>query len=88
MKLKAKHILVEHEYEARDILKKLNEGKSFEQLAQDFSLCGSSVSGGDLGEFSKGMMVSSFEKALLQLQKDEISGVVKTQFGFHIIKRL
>lgn len=88
MKLKAKHILVEHEYEARDILKKLNEGKSFEQLAQDFSLCGSSVSGGDLGEFSKGMMVASFEKALLQLQKDEISGVVKTQFGFHIIKRL
>ncbi len=88
MKLKAKHILVTHEYEARDILKKLNEGKSFEQLAQDFSLCGSSVSGGDLGEFSKGMMVSSFEKALLQLQKDEISGVVKTQFGFHIIKRL
>ncbi len=88
MKLKAKHILVTHEYEARDILKKLDEGKSFEQLAQDFSLCGSSISGGDLGEFSKGMMVSSFEKALLQLQKDEVSGVVKTQFGFHIIKRL
>ncbi|MFY7991723.1 MAG: peptidylprolyl isomerase [Bacteriovoracaceae bacterium] len=88
MKLKAKHILVTHEYEARDILKKLDEGKSFEQLAQDFSLCGSSMSGGDLGEFSKGMMVSSFEKALLQLQKDEVSGVVKTQFGFHIIKRL
>lgn len=88
MKLRAKHILVTHEYEAKDILKKLDEGKSFEQLAQDFSLCGSSVNGGDLGEFSKGMMVASFEKALLQLQKDEISGVVKTQFGFHIIKRL
>lgn len=88
MKLRAKHILVTHEYEAKDILKKLDEGKKFEQLAQDFSLCGSSVNGGDLGEFSKGMMVASFEKALLQLQKDEVSGVVKTQFGFHIIKRL
>lgn len=88
MKLRAKHILVTHEYEAKDILKKLDEGKKFEQLAQDFSLCGSSVNGGDLGEFSKGMMVASFEKALLQLQKDETSGVVKTQFGFHIIKRL
>ena len=88
MKLKAKHILVSHEYEAKDILKKLEEGKSFEQLAQDFSLCGSSVTGGDLGEFSKGMMVPSFEKALLALKPNEISGVVKTQFGFHIIKRL
>ncbi len=88
MKLKAKHILVTHEYEANDILKKLKEGKTFEDLARDFSLCGSAASGGDLGEFSKGMMVPSFEKALLALTPNEISGVVKTQFGFHIIKRL
>jgi parvulin-like peptidyl-prolyl isomerase len=88
MKLKAKHILVDHEYEARDILKKLEGGKSFEQLAKDFSTCGSASDGGDLGEFSKGMMVPAFEKALLLLKTDEISGVVKTQFGFHIIKRL
>ena len=88
MKLKAKHILVSHEYEAKDILKKIEEGKSFEQLAQDFSLCGSSVMGGDLGEFPKGAMVPSFEKALLALKPNEISGIVKTQFGFHLIKRL
>ncbi len=88
MKLKAKHILVTHEFEAKDILKKLSEGVSFEKLAEDFSLCGSSVNGGDLGEFSKGMMVASFEKALLALRPNEISGIVKTQFGFHIIKRL
>lgn len=88
MKLKARHILVSYEYEARDLLKKLEEGKSFEELARDFSLCGSAPVGGDLGEFSKGMMVPAFEKALLDLKPGEISGVVKTQFGFHLIQRL
>lgn len=88
MKLKAKHILVEHEYEAKDLLKKLGDGKSFEELAKDFSQCSSASQGGDLGEFSKGMMVPAFEKALLLLKPDEISGIVRTQFGYHIIKRL
>lgn len=88
MKLKAKHILVQHEYEAKDILKKISEGKKFEDLAKDFSLCSSASQGGDLGEFSKGMMVPAFEKALLTLQTEGISAPVKTQFGFHIIKRL
>lgn len=88
MKLKAKHILVSHEYEAKDLLKKLQDGKSFEDLAKDFSLCSSAANGGDLGEFSQGMMVAPFEKALLQLKPNEISGIVKTQFGFHLIKRL
>lgn len=88
MILKAKHILVTHEYEAKDILKKLEQGESFEKLARDFSLCGSAQNGGDLGTFKKGMMVAPFEKALLQLAPGEISGVVRTQFGHHIIKRL
>ena len=88
MKLKAKHILVTHEYEAKDLLKKLQDGKSFEQLAKDFSLCSSAADGGDLGEFGPGMMVAPFEKALLQLKPNEVSGIVKTQFGFHLIKRL
>lgn len=88
MKLKAKHILVTHEYEAKDLLKKLQDGKSFEELAKDFSLCSSAADGGDLGEFSPGMMVAPFEKALMLLKPNEISGVVKTQFGFHLIKRL
>ncbi len=88
MKLKAKHILVDHEYEAKDILRKMSDGKTFEQLAKDFSLCNSASDGGDLGEFSKGMMVPAFEKAVLTLKENEISGIVKTQFGYHIIKRL
>lgn len=53
MKLKASHILLRHEYEAKDILKKLEEGKPFEELARDFSICPSSSRGGDLGEFPK-----------------------------------
>lgn len=88
MKLKAKHILVSHEYEAKDLQKKLNDGKTFEELARDFSLCSTGADGGDLGEFSKGMMVPPFEKALLRLKENEISDLVKTQFGYHLIKRL
>ncbi len=83
----AKHILVEQEYEARDILKKLEMGESFEKLARDFSRCGSASQGGDLGEFSQGMMVKPFESAVLKLHVGEISDLVPTQFGYHIIKR-
>jgi peptidyl-prolyl cis-trans isomerase C len=59
-KLRAKHILVEHQFEADDLVKKLSEGKTFEELAADFSQCPSGKDGGDLGEFSKGMMVKPF----------------------------
>ena len=88
MILKAKHILIRHEYEAKDILKSLKEGKKFEELARDFSICPSASRGGDLGEFPKGRMIPAFEKALLQLKENEISGLIRTQFGYHIIKRL
>jgi len=86
-KLKASHILVKHEYEAKDLLKKLSDGKSFEELAKDFSLCPSSRNGGDLGEFQKGRMVAAFEKALVALKPGEVSGVIRTQFGYHLIRR-
>lgn len=88
MILKAKHILVRHEYEGKDVLRKLSEGESFEKLAKDFSICPSSSQGGSLGEFPRGRMIPAFERALMQLKENEISGLVKTQFGFHIIKRL
>lgn len=86
--MRAKHILVTHEYEAKDILKKLSQGESFEKLASDFSICSSAKNGGDLGEFPKGRMIPAFEKALLAMKPDQISGIVRTQFGYHIIKRL
>ncbi len=86
--LRAQHILVAHEYEAKDIQRKLLQGVSFESLASDFSLCPSARQGGNLGEFPKGRMVPAFEKALLKLSPGEISPIVRTSFGYHLIKRL
>ncbi len=83
----ASHILVEKEYEAQDVLKKLSEGNSFESLAKAYSTCPSGRDGGDLGSFGKGQMVAEFEKAAFALQPGEVSGPVRTQFGYHIIKR-
>lgn len=88
MKITALHILVNHEYEVIDLQKKLAEGASFEDLARDFSECPSGKDGGNLGEFGKGMMVPSFEKAAFQLLPGQVSEVVRTQFGFHLIKRI
>lgn len=87
-KITAAHILVEQEYEIKDLEKKLAEGSSFESLAKDFSKCPSGRSGGNLGEFGKGMMVKPFETAAFSLKVGEVSHAVKTQFGYHLIKRL
>lgn len=86
-KVKAKHILVENEYEAQDILKKLEEGKTFEEMAQKFSKCPSGQRGGDLGEFGRGRMVPDFEEAAFALQVNQVSAPVKTRFGYHLIYR-
>lgn len=85
--MRAQHILVEHAYQIEDIQKKLNEGVSFESLAQKFSLCPSKKQGGDLGEFRKGQMVQAFEDVAFALAVGETSGPVRTRFGFHIIRR-
>lgn len=85
--INASHILVDHEHEAQDLLKKIKEGKSFEELAKQFSKCPSGKEGGDLGNFGKGQMVKPFETAAFALKVGEVSGPVKTQFGYHLIKR-
>lgn len=85
--LSASHILVKQEYEAKDILKKLESGETFEKLAEDFSLCSSSKHQGHLGIFAPKQMVPAFEQALLLLKDGEISKPVRTQFGYHIIRR-
>lgn len=86
-KIRCAHILVAKFTEAQEILDKLKKGESFAKLAQERSLDGSRKRGGDLGYFGRGMMVKEFEKAAFALQKGQISEVVKTQFGYHIIKR-
>ena len=87
MKIKARHILVEQQFEAEDLIKKMAEGKTFEELAQTFSKCPSGKRGGDLGEFGKGRMVPSFEEAAFALGVNEVSPPVRTQFGYHLIQR-
>ncbi len=84
--IKASHILVKTEKEAKDILTQLKSGGKFEELAQKNSIDSSSAKGGDLGWFGKGNMVPAFEKAALALKEGQISDVVKSDFGFHIIK--
>lgn len=86
-KISAQHILVDQKFEAEDILKKLEQGEDFCELAKNFSTCGSAQDGGNLGEFGKGMMVPDFEKAAFALSVGETSGIVSTRFGHHIIKR-
>ncbi|CBW25869.1 peptidyl-prolyl cis-trans isomerase [Halobacteriovorax marinus SJ] len=85
--ISAQHILVDHEYEITDLLKKIEEGKTFEELARDYSNCPSGKDGGSLGSFGKGMMVKPFEQAAFALKVGEVSGAVRTQFGYHLIKR-
>ncbi|MDE1857195.1 MAG: peptidylprolyl isomerase [Candidatus Micrarchaeota archaeon] len=87
-KIRCAHILVKNETTAKEVLDRLSKGESFSKLAEQYSLDGSRKRGGDLGFFGHGMMVREFEKAAFELDKGKVSGIVKTQFGYHIIKRL
>ena len=70
---------------AAEILEQANSGKDFSDLAKQHSEGPSGPSGGDLGLFSRGQMVKPFEDAVFSLQVGEVSEVVKTDFGYHII---
>ena len=87
-KIKCSHILVEKQSEAMQLLEEIKKGKKFGAVAREISKCPSSKKEGDLGYFTKGMMVKEFEDVAFRLQVGEISAPVKTQFGYHIIKRL
>lgn len=84
--IKASHILVKTEKEAKDLLSQIKAGGNFDELAKKNSVDSSASKGGDLGWFGKGSMVPVFEKAALALKEGEVSDVVKSDFGFHIIK--
>ena len=82
------HILVKTETEAKAILERIKKGEKFSSIATEVSLCPSGKKGGDLGKFGRGQMVKEFENSAFALQKGEISAIIKTKFGYHLIKRL
>ena len=96
--VKASHILIgvdpkataeekqKAKQKADDLHKQIKGGADFAELAKKESTCPSAKNGGDLGDFGRGQMVKPFEDAAFGLKQGEVSGVVETQFGYHIIK--
>lgn len=88
MKAAALHILVKTRAECEALKQKLAKGASFAELAKHHSLCPSGKRGGDLGEFRRGQMVPTFDKAVFSGEVLTVLGPIKTQFGYHLIKVL
>lgn len=96
--IKASHILIKVDTQAdkstkdqankkiKEIQKKLETGEDFTSLAKRFSEGPSNVKGGDLGYFNRGQMVKPFEDAAFKLKPGEVSDIVETRFGYHLIK--
>lgn len=86
MEVRARHILVEKEDEAKAIVAELKKGADFAELAKQKSKDPGAAEGGDLGYFTKDQMVPEFSEVAFKLEKGQISDPVHTQFGWHIIK--
>ena len=88
-KIKCSHILVKKQSEALAIMERLKQGEKFGRLAKELSIdSGSAKRDGNLGYFGRGNMVKSFEEAAFKLQVGQVSEPVKSEYGYHIIKRL
>ena len=86
-KIRASNILLEKQSQALKVVEELKAGASFSLLAKKYSICPSGKRGGDLGQFGRGQMVKEFEQAAFALKPGQVSEPIKTQFGYHIIKR-
>lgn len=84
--VKASHILVNTEDEAKKVIERLNKGEAFETVAKEVSIDPSKEQGGDLGFFPYTKMVKEFADAAFSMEVGQVSGAVKTKFGYHIIK--
>lgn len=84
--VRASHILLKSEKEAQDVLAQLKKGGDFAALAKKYSTDPAGANGGDLGWFEKDSMVPQFSNAAFSMKEGETSGIVKSNFGFHIIK--
>ncbi len=87
IEVRASHILVSTKEEAEEIKGFLDEGEDFADLAKNRSLdTGSAQTGGDLGWFKRGVMIPEFENSAFSMKIGEVSDIIQTQFGYHIIK--
>lgn len=85
-KARARHILVHTKEECENLKKEIENGKDFVEVAKKHSSCPSGQQGGDLGEFSPGMMVREFDEVVFRDEVGKVHGPVQTQFGFHLIE--
>lgn len=86
--VRASHILVDNEEHAKQLKLQLERDEAtFEELAKEHSDCPSREKGGDLGFFGRGKMAKPFEKKAFELEEGVVSDPVKTQFGWHLIKK-
>lgn len=83
--VRASHLLVATEEEAKQLREEILAGKDFADVAAAVSKCPSGAQGGDLGFFSRGMMVPEFDEASFTLEVGELSQPVQTQFGWHLL---
>lgn len=81
----ASHILVNSEEECLKLKQQIEAGAFFSAVARKHSLCPSGKDGGELGEFSPGMMVPEFDQVVFSAEVGKVQGPVKTQFGYHLI---
>jgi len=85
-KATARHILVADQATCSDLKTRIEGGEDFAQVAKVYSTCPSGQEGGDLGEFSPGMMVKEFDTVVFSGDLGQVHGPVKTQFGYHLIE--
>jgi peptidyl-prolyl cis-trans isomerase C len=85
-KARARHILVKSKEECEKLKADIEKGADFAKVAKEKSLCPSGKTGGDLGEFGKGMMVPEFDTVIFTAELGKVHGPVKTQFGYHLIE--
>lgn len=83
---RARHILVDSEDKANELLTQIESGDDFAQLAKEHSSCPSGKRGGDLGEFGPGQMVPEFDRVVFSEEVGKVHGPVQTQFGYHLIE--
>ncbi len=87
MKLKLSHILVQHRYQAEDLIKLIAKGQIFPDLALKYSTCRSANEKGFLGYLEPSRLDQDFAEAAENLKPGQMSGIIRTKFGYHLILR-